>query len=66
MSATCQLAQAIVVLAHAVVLLVAPPGAPIASIADLKRMSVGVVGGEISRKVVEVPEPGVRSRPRQC
>ena len=47
-------AQAIVVLAHAVVLLVAPPGSPIAGIADLKRISVGVVGGEINRKVVDV------------
>ena len=47
-------AQAIVVLAHAVVLLVAPPGSPIAEIADLKRISVGVVGGEINRKVVDV------------
>ncbi len=47
-------AQAVVILAHAVVLLVAPPGSPIAEIADLKRASVGVVGGEINRKVVSV------------
>ena len=47
-------AQAIAVLAHAVVLLVAPPGSPIAGIADMKRISVGVVGGEINRKVVDV------------
>jgi TRAP-type uncharacterized transport system substrate-binding protein len=47
-------AQAIVILAHAVVLLVAPPGSSIADIADLKRASVGVVGGEINRKVVDV------------
>jgi TRAP-type uncharacterized transport system substrate-binding protein len=47
-------AQAVVVLAHAVVLLVAPPGSPIAEIADLKRVSVGVVGGEINRKFVGV------------
>jgi TRAP-type uncharacterized transport system substrate-binding protein len=47
-------AQAVVILAHAVVLLVAPPGSSIGDIADLKRASVGVVGGEINRKVVDV------------
>ena len=35
-----------------VVLLVAPPGSPITDIAGLKRVTVGVVGGEINRKVV--------------
>jgi TRAP-type uncharacterized transport system substrate-binding protein len=45
-------AQAIIILAHAVVLLVAPPGSSIADIAGLKRLSVGVVGGEMNRKVV--------------
>lgn len=47
-------AQAVVILAHAVVLLVAPPGSSIADITDLKRVSVGVVGGEINWKVVGV------------
>ena len=47
-------AQAVVILAHAVVLFVAPPGSSIADIADLKRASVGVVGGEINRKIVGV------------
>ncbi|UFW75863.1 MULTISPECIES: TAXI family TRAP transporter solute-binding subunit [Bradyrhizobium] len=47
-------AQAIVVLAHAVVLLVAPPGSSITEIAGLKRTSVGVIGGEMNRKVVDV------------
>ena len=47
-------AQAVVVLAHAVVLLVASPGSPITEISDLKRASVGVVGGEINRKVIDV------------
>jgi TRAP transporter TAXI family solute receptor len=47
-------AQAVVILAHAVVLLVAPPGSSIADIADLKRAGVGVVGGETNRKVVDV------------
>ena len=45
-------AQAVVILAHAVVLLVAPPGSSIADIAGLKRVTVGVVGGETNRKVV--------------
>jgi TRAP-type uncharacterized transport system substrate-binding protein len=45
-------AQAVVVLAHAVVLLVAPPGSSIADIAGLKRLTVGVVGGEMNRRVV--------------
>ena len=47
-------AQAVVILAHAVVLLVAPPGSPIADVAGLKRLTVGVVGGEMNRKVVSV------------
>lgn len=45
-------AQAVIILAHAVVLLVAPPGSSIADIAGLKRATVGVVGGEMNRKVV--------------
>ena len=45
-------AQAIIVLARAVVLLVAPPGSSITDIAGLKRATVGVVGGEMNRKVV--------------
>jgi len=47
-------AQAVVILAHAVVLLVAPPGSSIADVAGLKRLTVGVVGGEINRKVVSI------------
>jgi TRAP-type uncharacterized transport system substrate-binding protein len=47
-------AQAVVILAHAAVLLVAPPGSSIADMAGLKRASVGVVGGEMNRKVVSV------------
>ena len=46
-------AQAVIVLAHAVVLLVAPPGSSISDMAGLKRLSVGVVGGEINRPVVD-------------
>jgi TRAP-type uncharacterized transport system substrate-binding protein len=45
-------AQAVIVLAHAVVLLVAPPGSPITDMAGLKRITVGVVGGDNNRKVV--------------
>ena len=45
-------AQAVIILAHAVVLLVAPPGSSITDIAGLKRVTVGVVGGEMNRKVV--------------
>jgi len=46
-------AQAVVVLAHAVALLVAPPGSPISDMAELKRVTVGVVGGDINRKIVK-------------
>ena len=45
-------AQAIVVLAEAVALLVAPPGSSITDMAGLKRVTVGVVGGEVNQKVV--------------
>ncbi len=45
-------AQAIIVLAQAVVLLVAPPGSSIADVAGLRRLTVGVVGGEMNRNVV--------------
>jgi TRAP-type uncharacterized transport system substrate-binding protein len=45
-------AQAILILAHAVVLLVAPPGSSITDITGLKRVTVGVVGGETNRRVV--------------
>ncbi len=45
-------AQAIIVVAHSVALLVAPPGSPITDIAGLKRHVVGVVGGEINQNMV--------------
>jgi TRAP-type uncharacterized transport system substrate-binding protein len=47
-------AQAIVVLAQAVALLVAPPGSSITDMAGLKRVAVGVVGGEVNQKIVGV------------
>jgi TRAP-type uncharacterized transport system substrate-binding protein len=47
-------AQAVIVVAKAVALLIAPPGSPISDVPGLKRRTVGVVGGEINRKVVDV------------
>ncbi|OAF05867.1 C4-dicarboxylate ABC transporter substrate-binding protein [Bradyrhizobium centrolobii] len=47
-------AQAIVVLAEAVALLVAPPGSAITDIAGLKRTTVGVVAGDTNQKIVGV------------
>jgi TRAP-type uncharacterized transport system substrate-binding protein len=49
-----QQARAIALTAHGVVMIVAPPGSPITSIAKLHDHTVGVVGGEINRGVVEV------------
>jgi TRAP-type uncharacterized transport system substrate-binding protein len=46
--------QAIVVLAEAVALLVAPPGSAITDMANLKRVTVGVVSGETNQKIVSV------------
>jgi TRAP-type uncharacterized transport system substrate-binding protein len=47
-------ARTIAVTAYGVVMIVAPPGSPITSIAKLRDHTVGVVGGEINRGVVEV------------
>ena len=47
-------AQAIVVLTHVTVLLIAPPGSPIDSIEKLSGRTVGVLGGEANTKIVEV------------
>jgi TRAP-type uncharacterized transport system substrate-binding protein len=47
-------AQAIAIVTRAVVLLVAPPGSPIDDLNALKRVTIGAVGGEINRKIVEV------------
>jgi TRAP-type uncharacterized transport system substrate-binding protein len=47
-------AQAVVVVAHAVALLIAPPGSSISDVPGLKRRTVGVVGGEINQKIVDV------------
>jgi TRAP transporter TAXI family solute receptor len=46
-------AQTVVVFTRGVVLIVVPPGSPIADMDDLKGKTVGVVGGEMNRRVVE-------------
>lgn len=47
-------AQAVVVVAHTVVLLVAPPGSTITDMAGLKRLTVGVIGGEANKHLIKV------------
>ena len=47
-------AQAIIVVTHAIVMIVAPPGSSIDSVEKLKGHTVGVVGGETNSKVVDV------------
>jgi len=47
-------AQAIVVLTHVTVLLIAPPGSSIDSIEKLKGRTVGVLGGEGNAKIVDI------------
>ncbi|MFB9264847.1 TAXI family TRAP transporter solute-binding subunit [Bradyrhizobium erythrophlei] len=47
-------AQAVMVLAHAVVLLVASPGTAISDVTELKRATIGVLGGEANDKVIKV------------
>ena len=45
-------AQAVIVMGRLVVLLIAPPGSSAEKITDLKRATIGVVGGDINRAVV--------------
>jgi TRAP-type uncharacterized transport system substrate-binding protein len=47
-------AQAVVVVSHLVVLIVAPPGSTIDSVDKLKGRRVGVIGGETNSKIVDV------------
>jgi TRAP transporter TAXI family solute receptor len=47
-------AQAVVVVAHLVALLIAPPGSAISSVEGLKGRTVGVIGGESNAKIVAV------------
>ncbi len=46
-------AQAVVVVSHMVVLIIAPPGSSIDSVDNLKGRTVGVVGGAANAKIVE-------------
>ena len=47
-------AQAVIVLSHVVVLIIAPPGSTIDSVDKLKGRRVGVIGGEANAKVVDI------------
>jgi TRAP transporter TAXI family solute receptor len=47
-------AQAVVVVSHVVVLIVAPPGSAIDSMEKLKGRRVGVISGEANNKVIDV------------
>jgi TRAP-type uncharacterized transport system substrate-binding protein len=47
-------AQAVVVVSHMVVLIIAPPGSSIDSVDNLKGRTVGVVGGIANAKIVDV------------
>jgi TRAP-type uncharacterized transport system substrate-binding protein len=47
-------AQAVVVVSHVVLLIVAPPGSAIDSMEKLKGHRVGVIGGEANTKIVDV------------
>src|ERR1700752_4988246 len=46
-------AQAVVVVSHMVVLIIAPPGSSIDSMDNLKGRTVGVVGGAVNAKIVD-------------
>jgi TRAP-type uncharacterized transport system substrate-binding protein len=47
-------AQAVVIVSHMVVLIIAPPGSSIDSMENLKGRTVGVVGGATNSKIVDV------------
>jgi TRAP transporter TAXI family solute receptor len=47
-------AQAVIVLAEAVAMLVAPPGSSLTDMSALKGLTVGVAGGEANQKIVSV------------
>ena len=47
-------AQAVAIVAHAVVLLVAPPGSAITDMASLKRAAVGVIGVDGNKRLIKV------------
>lgn len=47
-------AQAVAIVARTAVLLVAPPGSGITDITGMKRASVGVIGGDINKRLIKV------------
>ena len=47
-------ARTLMIVAHAVVLIIAPPGSNVTSMDDLKGKTVGVIGGSINHSVVRV------------
>jgi TRAP-type uncharacterized transport system substrate-binding protein len=47
-------ARSVALVAHGAVLIVAPPGSTITGIEKLKGRTVGVVGGDVNKKIVEV------------
>jgi len=47
-------AQAVAIVAHAVVLLVAPPGSAITDMASLKRATVGVIGVDGNKRLIKI------------
>ncbi|MGY4474110.1 TAXI family TRAP transporter solute-binding subunit [Bradyrhizobium sp. USDA 3364] len=47
-------AQAVIVLTHATVLMIAPPGATISDVAELKRATIGVIGADANQKLIKV------------
>lgn len=46
-------AQVVAIIAKAAVLLVAPPGSQVTDLAELKRATIGVIGGDINRRIVK-------------
>ena len=58
-------AQAVVVVSHMVVLIVAPPGSTIDGMDKLKGRRVGVIGGDDQRQDCRCPEQDLRARSRQ-
>jgi TRAP-type uncharacterized transport system substrate-binding protein len=46
-------AQAVAIIAQAVVLLVSPAGSQVTDLAELKRATIGVIGGDINRRIVK-------------
>jgi TRAP transporter TAXI family solute receptor len=47
-------ARTVVLVTYGVVMIMVPPGSPVTRIEDLKGKTVGVIGGDVNRRVVEV------------